>query len=56
MGVSTEYMGTTTTDKHLDYHNVKMPTHLSKTRKQYVFVSFFSVCKAGMEGRCEGEE
>merc|ERR1712098_858807 len=26
-------MGTTTTDKHLDYHNVKMPTHLSKTRK-----------------------
>merc|ERR1712036_95824 len=23
----------TTTDKHLDYHNVKMPTHLSKTRK-----------------------
>merc|ERR1711864_33641 len=26
-------MGTTTTDKHLDYHNVKMPTHLSKNRK-----------------------
>merc|ERR1712230_191869 len=32
-------MGTTTTDKHLDYHNVKMPTHLSKTRKHRGHVS-----------------
>merc|ERR1712225_29584 len=27
------------TDKHLDYHNVKMPTHLSKTRKHRGHVS-----------------
>merc|ERR1712098_518192 len=32
-------MGTTTTDKHLDYHNVKMPTHLSKTRKHHGHIS-----------------